>query len=446
VRHALERVFRLRSVGASFYDAILGADRCADRPVRCDLSRGVITDDRRRTVTFRLRKPDPELLYKLALSYAYVVPADTPAGPIATRALPATGPYQIATYRQGHELRLIRNRRFREWSRPAQPDGYADEIVWKLGVRPDAAVDAILRGRADYAALAPGQYSLGQLPPSRRTEIRTRHARQLRTHDLLGTEYHVLNVRKAPFNDVRARRALNLAIDRRAVARLLSGASTGATPTCQLLPPQMPGYRRHCPYTARPDATGAWHAPDVARARRLVAASGTKGQKVVFVGTVEPPVAATAARDLARVLRQIGYRPRLRLVPEADYDRLASSQPRGTSDIASAGWGADYPSASNFLQLHLSCAARRPDSDDNPNISGFCSPRLDRMMQRALELQIASPSQADALWARVDREMTDQAVWVPLITPRFGELVSQRVGNDRFHPLWGPLIDQLWVR
>lgn len=68
------------------------------------------------------------------------------------------------------------------------------------------------------------------------------------------------------------------------------------------------------------------------------------------------------------------------------------------------------------------------------------------MMQRALALQVTSPAKADALWARVDREVTDRAVWVPLITPRLGELVSTRVGNDRFHPLWGPLIDQFWVR
>jgi peptide/nickel transport system substrate-binding protein len=208
----------------------------------------------------------------------------------------------------------------------------------------------------------------------------------------------------------------------------------------------MPGYRRYCPYTARPDAAGVWHAPDLARARRLVAASGTKGQEVVVLNSIEPPIAATAMRHLARTLRQIGYRPRLRLVREQDFDRLASSQPQGTSDMAPEGWSANYPSASTFLQLHLSCAALRPDSDANPNISGFCDPRLDRMMQRARALQITSPSSANELWAHVDREITDRAVWAPVITPKFVELVSKRVGNERFHPLWGPLIDQLWVR
>ena len=43
------------------------------------------------------------------------------------------------------------------------------------------------------------------------------------------------------------------------------------------------------------------------------------------------------------------------------------------------------------------------------------------------------------LWAAIDRLLTDQAVWVPLVTPTNANLVSKHVGNFRYHPLWGPL-------
>lgn len=67
-------------------------------------------------------------------------------------------------------------------------------------------------------------------------------------------------------------------------------------------------------------------------------------------------------------------------------------------------------------------------------------------MRRALALQVTSPSETNALWARVDREVMELAVWVPYLTPRIGEPVAQRVGNTRFHPLWGPLVSQMLVR
>jgi hypothetical protein len=50
------------------------------------------------------------------------------------------------------------------------------------------------------------------------------------------------------------------------------------------------------------------------------------------------------------------------------------------------------------------------------------------------------------LWARIERELVDRAVWLPMVTHRTTDLVSRRIGNDQFHPLWGLLVDQLWVR
>jgi len=50
------------------------------------------------------------------------------------------------------------------------------------------------------------------------------------------------------------------------------------------------------------------------------------------------------------------------------------------------------------------------------------------------------------LWADIDWEIVDQAPWVPLYNRRALVVLSVRVGNYQFHPLWELLIDQLWVR
>jgi hypothetical protein len=74
-----------------------------------------------------------------------------------------------------------------------------------------------------------------------------------------------------------ARRAVALALDRRAVARALGGGDL-ARPTCQLLPPGFAGFLPYCPFTASGTASGR---PDLATARRLVERSGTRGAHVV---------------------------------------------------------------------------------------------------------------------------------------------------------------------
>ena len=122
VRATFERLYKVGSAATVFYDAIRRTESCTRR--RCDLSRGIVTDERASTVTFRLRRPDPDFAYELALPYDYVLPADTPAIRLDDRPPAATGPYRIARYRPGHDLLLVRNSRFREWSPAAQPDGY----------------------------------------------------------------------------------------------------------------------------------------------------------------------------------------------------------------------------------------------------------------------------------------------------------------------------------
>jgi hypothetical protein len=67
-------------------------------------------------------------------------------------------------------------------------------------------------------------------------------------------------------------------------------------------------------------------------------------------------------------------------------------------------------------------------------------------MRAATELEGSDPVRADELWAQIDRALVDRAVTIPLITPRNPVLVSARVGDVQGHPLWGTLLEQLWVK
>ena len=435
VRRSFERLFEMRSPGTVFYDEIVGAHDCYRRP-RCDLSRGIVTNDRAGTVAFRLTAPDPDFLFKLAQPYAYVLPASTPSRE-ARSPLPASGPYLIRSFARGRELKLIRNTRFREWSNAAQPDGYPDEIVWTLGLSPERSVTLMERGQADFLA------SFGAPPRGYRNVLRTRYPSQLHVGWVMGTDFFFLNTRAEPFNDVRVRRALNYAFDRNRAVQIYGGPEV-ARPTCQILPPEMPGFRRYCPYTHHPSRDGGWHSPDLKRARQLVAASGTQGMDVKVWDTREPQVALDEGRYLTSLLRRLGYRASLHLLDDRHFFQYTNDS-RNQAQVVSGGWTADYPSPSTFIGK-LSCGYFIPRSASSTDASELCDPNIDRQIARAQSLQLLHSAQANVLWARLDRQLTDSAVWLPTVTSKATTILSRRVGNYQNHLFWGTLIDQLWVR
>jgi len=255
----------------------------------------------------------------------------------------------------------------------------------------------------------------------------------------LNTGFLFLNVHAAPFDDVRVRQALDLALDR---SRIVAGFGGRAAATaCQLLPPGIPGYRRRCPYTRDPRADGRWTGPDLARARRLVAASGTAGMKVVVWDLAGgPPIEGVPPVD---ALRRLGYRASLRLLPVSTYFKYTDDS-HHHAQVIERGWDADYPTANDFIGK-LTCAYFVPGSS-TVDSSEFCDPDFDQRVARAAALQTTDPPAAIRLWARLDREVTDRAILLPTVTLNTTDLISPRVRNYQYNPVWRALVDQLWVR
>ena len=407
-RASLERFLRATGVEApQIFASIVGAGRCAEQPARCDLSTGIATDARARTITIRLTRPDAELLHHLAHPFAFVVPAaagppvDGPAVPP-----PGTGPYRAAEVR-AQDARLVRNPHFRSWSPDARPPGFPDEIRFtaKQGVDVDVQAGDVVP------------------PPPERQALAARYGGRLRVESNPMIEYLFLNTHVRPFDDVRVRRALNLAVDRDRVVELRGGPET-AQGTCRTLPPGLTGHRPDCPFPHDPAA-----------ARRLVARSGTRGARVPLWTFKE---FRPLSRYLASVLRDLGYRPAVRDFGdgEAYFSRINQIGRRPAAGLSA--WFADVLSPSSFIGPLFACR------DFATNYSELCDRRLDAMTAAAA--QARDPSEAARRWDAVERRIADLAPVVPLLHSQAYVLLSERAGNYQRHPLWGPLLDQMWVR
>ena len=183
---------------------------------------------------------------------ANVVPAGGPSRLATDEPLLGTGPYRVADL-GADGGRLERNPSFDSWSVDASPDGFPDVIEWRFGSNPRALVDDVESGDVD---LLPASPIFGVGVPERVLEAFALRAPARVTSTVLPqTDYLFLDTTVAPFDDVRTRRALNFAIDRDRLVELAGGEQVAA-PTCQILPPGLPGYEPICPYTFDPDASG----------------------------------------------------------------------------------------------------------------------------------------------------------------------------------------------
>ncbi|GAA4004598.1 ABC transporter substrate-binding protein [Allokutzneria multivorans] len=165
-----------------------------------DLAKVQVRDDRTLVVPTLQPIGDPALIIAAFLTKVVKDGATSFAPATAI----GTGPYRVAAFDAGREARLTRFDRY--WDSP----GTVDELVLLSLTDPQAKVNAVRTGQADYAGDIPfSMAKAGSGSPD--VEVRTAGRK-----NRVGFGF-VLNATIAPFNDPRARRAIRLAVDRQSL-------------------------------------------------------------------------------------------------------------------------------------------------------------------------------------------------------------------------------------
>ena len=100
------------------------------------------------------------------------------------------------------------NPAFTQWS-PNSPDGHLDQVHIQIGVTPEQAVNETISGSLDWYMEA--------VPPDRLTELKAKYPDQVHLYPRNNVTYFSMNERKAPFDKLQVRQAVNYAIDRTAL-------------------------------------------------------------------------------------------------------------------------------------------------------------------------------------------------------------------------------------
>jgi len=389
-RYTVERDFKMDSPGVGFFSAISGVSGSSGfATTKKGHISGIITDDAARTIELKLDHPEGDILYILALEFAHFVPSGTPATDQSTHPIPATGPYMIQSYVPNRSFTLVRNPNYNNQI-PTMPSGNPDKVVGKIITDPVASYQAVVSGTSDY--------DYNQVPNDRLPEAQSKYKDQLRIYTNANTWYYFLNNRLPPFNNIKARQAVEYAIDRNALA---SGVFGGlARPTQNFLPPGYPQYKKIDAYTF-----------DLAKAKQLVKASGTAGQTVDVYGTNEDPAKASI-EYLAGQLTKIGYKPKLHLLAHGVYfqtiDNQATKAQAGHTD-----WYQDYPHPIDWFDVLLN--GNRITQTHNNNPGNVDVPSVNKEIEALKKVTTLTPAVNDR-WAKVDRDlMVTYATTVPYI-------------------------------
>jgi ABC-type oligopeptide transport system substrate-binding subunit len=239
------------------------------------------------------------------------------------------------------------------------------------------------------------------------------------------TTHLAFNTSRPPFSSARLRRAVNYAIDRRALSRPSPFTGLPAVPTDQYLPPSMPGFR---------DARLYPSTPDLAKARRL---AGPERRRVTLYALSDPSHVRFAEIVKAN-LRRIGIDVQIKASGSAYIQVGRQGEP---FDLVLNGWVADYPDPMTFLRL-LDGRIIRPDN--NLNLAYFDDPSFNRRLDAADALP--SPARELAL-GRLDTQVARRAApWAAVANERQHDFFSERIGCQLFNPVYGMDLGALCIR
>ena len=403
---AIKRGFLATGQGVGFYTDIAGAKAYAAHPTKNGNIAGIVTNNKTRSITIKLSTPRGDFLTILALLFAAPVPANTSTA-ILNGTIPGTGPYRFSSFDANRGFTMVRNKYFK----PTKyiPRGNPDKIDVALVGDANSATQRVINGQADY--------SNGAIPPDRIASAKSKGHLVLR--QTANTYYFWMNIREAPFNKLKVRQAVNYALDRAAMQKIVWGGLGQATQN--VLPPTYPSYNKLTLYPH-----------NVTKAKSLITSAGAKGAKVT-VWTRDVSDARDAAQYYTSILNTIGLDASLNILPRSTYYSTVGN----VATHAQTGWARwleDYPHPLDWFDVLLN--GNRITNTDNNNYAWYSNAKTNSEIEGLKKSQVLTPA-VNKRWATVEKQIMSQAPWAPWSNRVFPEFFSKKMGCIHVQRLYG---------
>jgi peptide/nickel transport system substrate-binding protein len=407
---SLERLFKVDSGGAPFFENIVGAEDFANGDA--DTISGVKTDDKTGKITIQLIEPSGTFENELGLMFTAPIPkntpnADDPAG-LTNNPPPSSGPFMITNVDAPRSYTLERNPQFKtvqDAGATDVPDAHVDKLTVTQNKNQSAQATGIEQNSNDFMVDPP--------PADLLPDIQNTYSDRFRFEESINTYYFFFNNTTPPFNDVRVRQAVNYAIDPAALGRIFGGR---LHPAQQILPPGMPGYQEYKLYPG----------PDLEKAKALIAEANPSDMDIT-VWTNDEPDRKRIGAYYQDVLNSLGFKTTLKIIAGDVYFTTIGNLKTPDLDTGFDDWFQDYPHPNDFFEPLLSCDAIHPTN--NNNHGQVCIQDLTDKTNELAQKQLGESGVEDQ-YAALDKSYMEQAVWAPYGNEKFTTFTSDRVNFD----------------
>ncbi|HET6997979.1 MAG TPA: ABC transporter substrate-binding protein [Solirubrobacterales bacterium] len=412
--HSIKRVLNLESGGAPYYEVIEGADKylSGGKP-DADIS-GIEANDKTGEITIKLVEPDSAFNFVLAMNFASLLPGDTPFENMTNDPAPGVGPYMFTKTVPNREFVLERNPEFTADTIPGVPVANLDTVKTVITTSVPRQTQEVIDNKLDFMQEPVAADFIGEIldrfGPDGSEEQRYKEFTTLSTY------YFFLNTKTPPFDDPKVREAVNLGVDKPALARLFAGT---LEPGCSFLPPEMPGYSEEldgegCPWgdPSQP--------PDLERAKQLIKEAGAEGTEVTVWGdNIDPTPKVTQA--YADQLNQIGLDATPKIVDGGVYFQTIGNESTG-AQTGFLNWFGDFPHPANFFFL-VDGATIQPTN--NQNMSNVDDPHINKELKElGREPDI---NQVTDRWEALNEYLVEKAYLVPYGYRKLSTFMSERM-------------------
>lgn len=376
-----------QSLGLS--SQIVGVDRLGDYEVR-----------------IRLRNPNASFLSYLAMGFAGIHSAEYAAQLLRQgRASDinnypiGTGPFRFRSYKKDDVLRMDAHPAY--WGAPQR----TAKLIYSISREPNVRVQKLRLGECHITA------------PLRDVDLATLEGRPgivIQKIQALNISYLGYNLRKAPTDQRLVREALDIAIDRNALFRVLFPRGD-ATQAVSAFPPVIPGYNK----SLRNEF-------DPARARTLLAQAGYPNGVDIDLWAL-PVVRAHNPNGqlMAQLIQQdwarIGVRATIKTFEWGEYLKRAA---KGEHNVYMSGWSGESGDADDFLAANLTCAMNKTGVK-------FCNKEFDALVEAGRanpdpEKRKAAYEQAQVIFKRERpwSPIAHSAVYIPMVRELQGFVMS----------------------
>lgn len=377
------------------------------------------------TLTFHLLKPNPTFVSILGMQWFGAVKPSMKYSKVSSGILkyPSAGPYYIATNQPGRTVVLQKNKYY-HGSRVANPS----QIVIQSfpNSNGEAALLQIEKNQLDF--------DMGGIPADDVAKVAKTYGAPNSGQFHVGGQACILweafNNAKAPTNNANVRKALNYAIGRTPIIKLL-GPFAG-TASDQILVKGLPGYKKFTAYS---------NFPNFAKAK-AVGGSALNNQPPLNIYYNQASAFRTNEAEFEKAqLAHIGLQANLE--PSNPTDYYGPLETKGTDyNIAHSGWCADYFDPFDFINVNFD--GRSIQATGNVDYFYFNNSKFNTMMDHAASLSGSARANA---YAGLDKTlMTQYAPAFPLYVPTFRYLTAKRVKNVIYSNYFGyPILNAMSV-